>query len=243
MQDDSSARFKEDELDAVEGDDEDTGEIYEPYKIKEPWNHFYTDNPISLLYSNKSSGPIYLALSIITMGISAYIFEVLTIDNEADALFVQLFWAMFPTISCVLIVRALIGYYQDRRFGTSKLTVESKRGVQGSEMRASLSISKELTPTGEGVATLHCYRCTDPSSHDDKRRIKFKSLWSARMTVSAGRITPRSQIPLRFQLPSGLPDSSLTTGHDTIQWILSVKIPTTSLSYKSSFTIPVFSDT
>ncbi|HEX3233413.1 MAG TPA: hypothetical protein VHR41_04415 [Gemmatimonadales bacterium] len=150
---------------------------------------------------------------------------------------------LFPAIGIALLVWAIRATLRYRRFGVSRLELDTRPGVVGHSLAGTVRTTVPLRPVEGFEVVLRCIRRV--TSGSSKNRSTTESvLWQEERRV-AGEVARDAsgmgtRIPVGFALPPDARACDDSVSDDQILWRLEVTAGVPGIDYASSFEVPVF---
>jgi hypothetical protein len=150
---------------------------------------------------------------------------------------------LFPAIGVGLLVWAIRATLRYRRFGVSRLDLDTRPGVVGHSLAGTVRTTTTLRPADGFQVVLSCIRRV--RSGGPKNRSTTESvLWQEERRV-AGQVVRDAAgmgtaIPVAFAVPSDARASDDSDSDDRILWRLEVSAGVPGIDYVAGFEVPVF---
>lgn len=190
-----------------------------------------------------SNGKIALAFSVaavVWLGLSGTLFGLKLADGmqfgcayAVLAIFV-LFGALLALWAASQVVRWL-------RFRDSRLELDGEVISMGTELQARLHFARPFRPRGEMVLNPRCIRhdVLHYGGRQPSRSSSVTVLWREEKRVHLDASATRLPVPIRLDLPSGLPAASPPGDSGGIHWQLEVTVPARFVDFHATFELPV----
>lgn len=148
----------------------------------------------------------------------------------------------FPAVGVVILILAVRGTLQARKYGTSMLVLKTTPGAIGRTIEGDIETRITNPPPGGFDVRLRCVRRTT-TGRGKHRRTDRRTLWMDHVTVPApdlSRGPTGVRVPVAFAIPRDLPASYDHDPDDRIEWDLVVNAATEGVDYSDVFEVPVF---
>ncbi|MFL5515812.1 MAG: hypothetical protein ACJ8DJ_06630 [Gemmatimonadales bacterium] len=150
---------------------------------------------------------------------------------------------LFPLAGVGLLVWAARISARLRRFGVSRLELETRPAAIGRSLAGNVTAPTTLMPTGDFRVVLSCIRRVTTGTGDD-RSTSERILWQEEQRIT-GRPSRTAQgmvttVPVRIPIP---PDALACDDHnalDAVLWRLEVSAEVPGVDYAAAFEVPVF---
>jgi hypothetical protein len=149
---------------------------------------------------------------------------------------------LFPLSGLGMLAWAAVSTARYRRFGRTRLQMQTLPGVLGGELRASLNCQKPL-PGEASVRVTLCNIRRTVSGSGKNRSVSESALWEDYVDVPASRMTLRPDgygLDIRMQVPFDTRASDPLIGSDSILWRLSLHAELPGPDFSNQFDIPIF---
>jgi hypothetical protein len=150
---------------------------------------------------------------------------------------------LFPVAGIGLLVWAARISARLRRFGVSRLELETRPGAIGRSLGGTVHAPLTLMPTEGFRVVLSCIRRVTTGSGDD-RSTSERILWQEeqRLTGRPARTAEgmATAVPVRFPLPPDALPCDDSNPRDTVLWRLEVSADVPGVDYAATFEVPVF---
>lgn len=147
---------------------------------------------------------------------------------------------LFPLIGIGMVVYWLRKWRHYRRFGKLRLRLKPMPGRVGGELAGDIELHGELPQGASVVLTLSVSNRQVRGSGKNKSTNE-SLLWEQQQDARVSRIgLERAIIPLRFNIPEGLPASSWMNFRDQLVWRLRVRAALAGVDLDTQFELPVF---
>jgi hypothetical protein len=149
---------------------------------------------------------------------------------------------LFPLSGLGMLAWAAVATARYRRFGRTRLQMQTMPGVLGGELRVCLDCEKPLPREASVRATLCNIRRT-VSGSGKNRSVSESALWEDYVDVPASRMTLRPDgygLDMRMQVPFDTRASDPLIGSDSILWRLSLHAELPGADFSTQFDIPIF---
>jgi hypothetical protein len=150
---------------------------------------------------------------------------------------------LFPVAGVGLLIWAARISARLRRFGVSRLELETRPAAVGRSLAGTVTAPLSLVPAGGFRVVLSCIRRVTTGSGDD-RSTSERILWQEEQQVP-GRASRTAQdmattVPVRFPLPGDALPCDERNPRDTVLWRLEVSADVPGVDYAATFEVPVF---
>jgi len=150
---------------------------------------------------------------------------------------------LFPVAGIGLLAWAARITARLRRFGVSRLELETRPAAIGRSLAGTVQAPLSLTPTDGFRVTLSCIRRVTTGSGDD-RSTREQILWQEEQRVT-GRPSRTAQgmttaVPVRIPIPPDALPCDDSTPRNVVLWRLEVSAEVPGVDYASTFEVPVF---
>ena len=167
----------------------------------------------------------------------------LTSQRLEGFLYYVLFWLIvFALIGLGLIARAIRATLQSRRFGRSRLELETLPGLIGGHLRGKLVIVGNVAALDSVAVTLRCVHSFTADTGGESTT-RETTLWAETQPHEAlgTRFAQREiELPVDFQIPYACRPSDDADPENQIEWCISAEAPIAGLDLDLSFDVPAF---
>jgi hypothetical protein len=150
---------------------------------------------------------------------------------------------LFPVAGVGLLLWAARISVRLRRFGVSRLELETTPAAVGRSLAGTVSAPAPLMPAGAFRVVLSCIRRVTTGSGDD-RSTSERILWQEEQRIT-GRPSRTTQgmattVPLRIPIPADALPCDDHNPRDVVLWRLEVSAEVPGVDYAAAFEVPVF---
>lgn len=153
-----------------------------------------------------------------------------------------LFALLFPLVGLGLLAWAIRTTLQRRKFGRPALKLLNPTGVVGGQLAGLVEVPAKLRPEGGFQTRLACVEKV-MSRRSGERHTQESVRWEHQGTVSQDLLAhelDRTAIPVQFDIPASLPDSSMDNENPRIIWRVTVQAALPGVDFSESYEVPVF---
>lgn len=189
-----------------------------------------------------------------TKAVAAWIFALFWNGVSAPALvflpreimekhnYLALLGLIFPLVGAGLLVYAIRATIQRRKFGASRLELETLPGIIGGPLRGTLVLAGETAWMQEVHARLRCIH-SRRVRRGKGRSTEETTLWWYSRTLQPPPATfgqAEVRLPIAFQVPYDCRPSDNSDPNDGIKWQLEVRAAVPGVDLALDFEVPVF---
>ena len=180
---------------------------------------------------------------VVSLGITAFIsiFLIVISGDPSAPFFAKAIIYVFALIAALMLGGTMYKTLQYVKYGRSTLLISQIPFVPGEELAAMLLVRQQLV-TDEGVkVTLKCEKKTTTGS-GKHRHTHTDVLFTDTKMVRGDLARPgenRSALPIKFQLPPGLPSRDVEA-NPSFHWTLEVVAETPGIDFSAEFELPVY---
>lgn len=146
---------------------------------------------------------------------------------------------VFPGLAIFLLIKALFAARRYNRYGKSVFELAPSGAYLGESMKGLIRPSVVLSPNGPAELTLEC-RGTKVIRSAGKVRHETRSLWKESKKVPANTYHSSRTFPIDWKIPNPAALEAFSGEGRSIDWVLSLEVPTDGINFKAEFPIPVF---
>jgi hypothetical protein len=150
---------------------------------------------------------------------------------------------LFPAVGLGLLVWAIRATIRFRRFGVSRLELDTVPAPVGRSLRGTVRTTGVLDPREGLRVTLTCVRRV--TTGGGKNRSTGERVLRQEDQIVPGRQTRSAEgmfttVPVAFELPADAAPSATTNSRDQVVWRLSLSAEVPGVDYAATFEVPVF---
>lgn len=205
----------------------------------QPWLGRRQWQSTSLVSAGRSSWIAALVMALLWIAVSMPLLFVLP-DEIADGNHAALIGLLFPLVGVGLMIWALRAWLRWRRYGQSRLQLDTLPVALGGVLRAALEIPGQLSSRSI-QAQLLCVRKTVSGSGKNRRTsesILWENQYDFAIQVGANKAVQSARVVI--PLPDGQPVSDWHDQRQQIIWRLRASASEPGVDYASQFELPVF---